>query len=136
MRGLLNRAFLALASREMFILFALIITLSAIPMTLEQWHFLRMQEAPTPDETEDMERLVNGLAGILVAAGVLFESRQTIRAIAKHTKDETDPVQLELNEVAHHNGIGLLILGLFMEIGTLLIGLPARVVDFRPLEIY
>jgi hypothetical protein len=39
-----------------------------------------------------------------------------------------------LNEIAHHNGMGLLLVGLFMEIGTALTGLPKRVFDFSGLE--
>ena len=136
MKRFAHKLFLGLVSREVMIGFGVLIVAAAIPAVVEQWHFLRMNEPRSADLIDDMEKLVDGFAGILVAVGVLFESRETIRALATKTKTEPVHMQVELNEVAHHNGIGLLILGLFMEIGTMLIGLPQRLAATRQYEIY
>jgi hypothetical protein len=98
-------------------------------MIAEQWHFLQTYWSiePTDAALDEVEELIDGLAGILVAAGVFFEERETIRKINAH-KEETHPAEIYLNEVAHHNGMGILLLGLFMEIGTQAIRLPERVI--------
>jgi hypothetical protein len=107
-----------------------------IPMLLEQLYSLRTGWATHPEHQalEEMEGLIDGLAGILVAGGVFFESRETLRNMALRKKEEEDPLQIALNEVAHHNGMGMLLVGLFMEIGTALTGLPKRVFDFSGVE--
>ena len=134
----LSRIFLAITSREMFLVIGVFLALLCMPMILEQWRFVR---AYVPLESHEMlhemEGIVDGLAGILVAAGVFLESRDTIRRMAAnlpHDHVEHDPIQVRLNEVAHQNGMGILIVGLLMEIGTLLIGLPARVIDAKRFE--
>ena len=133
---LLDRFFLFIVSREMGIVLGIGVLIAMVPMLLEQLAFLRTGWAthPTHDQLQEMEGLVDGLAGILVAGGVFLESRETLRNMALRKKEEEDPTQLALNQVAHHNGMGLLLVGLFMEIGTALTGLPKRVFDFSGLE--
>ncbi len=82
---------------------------------------------PTDAELEEIEDLIDGVAGILIAAGVFFEERETLRKINAHN-EEAQSTQIYLNEVAHHNGMGILLVGLFMKIGTLLIRLPERII--------
>jgi hypothetical protein len=133
---LLDRFFLFIVSREMGIVLGVGICIAMIPMLLEQFHFLRTgwETRPTHEQIEEIERLVDGLAGILVAGGVFFESRETLRNMALRKKEELDATQVALNQVAHHNGMGMLLVGLFMEIGTALTGLPKRVFDISGLE--
>jgi hypothetical protein len=136
MARVLDRFFLFIISREMGIVLGAGVCIAMVPMLLEQLHFLRTgwETHPSHDQINEMERLVEGLAGILVAGGVFLESRETLRNMALRKKEETDPTQLALNEVAHHNGMGMLLVGLFMEIGTAMTGLPKRVFDFSGLE--
>lgn len=132
----LNRIFLLITSREVFLLLAIGLAFLSVPMIIEQWRFVR-EYRPDLDHyvLHEVEGIVDGLAGILVAAGVFIESRDTIRKMAKESHaEEEDKIELRLNEVAHQNGIGILIVGLLMEIGTLLIGLPPRVIDAKRLE--
>jgi hypothetical protein len=134
----LSRIFLLVTSREVFLLLGIFLALLSVPMIMEQFRFVRAY-APLDNHEmlHEMEGIVDGLAGILVAAGVFLESRDTIRRMAgDHPPDyvEHDPVEVRLNEVAHQNGMGILIVGLLMEIGTLLIGLPARVIDAKRFE--
>lgn len=82
----------------------------------------------------EMEGIVDGLAGILVAAGVFMETRDTIRKMATPDQYHETPLEHRLNEVAHQNGAGILLTGLLMEIGTLLIGLPNRVMNTKRFE--
>jgi hypothetical protein len=132
----LDRFFLFIVSREMGIVLGVGICIAMVPMLLEQLYALRTGWATHPghDALKEMEGVIDGLAGILVAGGVFFESRETLRNMALRKKEEVDPTQLRLNEVAHHNGMGLLLVGLFAEIGTALTGLPKRVIDISGLE--
>ncbi len=132
---LLARLFLAITSREMFIALGVLLAALSVPMILEQWRFVRdyAPGAITKEAIHEIEGIVDGLAGILVAAGVFMESRDTIRRMASPDYKET-AVELRLNEVAHQNGMGILLVGLLMEIGTLLIGLPRRVIDTKQFE--
>jgi hypothetical protein len=133
---LLDRFFLFIVSREMGIVLGVGICVAMVPMLLEQLYSLRTAWAthPSHEQLGEMEGLVDGLAGILVAGGVFLESRETLRNMALRKKAEKDPTQVVLNQIAHHNGMGMLLVGLFMEIGTALIGLPKRVFDISGLE--
>jgi len=88
-----------------------------------------------PDAIDQMSDTLNSVAGVLVALGVLMECRMTIQ---KMTKKKIKDVHIEeyLNEVAEHNGIGLLLLGLFMEIVTLMIYVPNKLIDTSGIELY
>ncbi len=151
---LLARMFLFVTSREALLVLGVFLALLSLPMILEQWRFVRdyTHLTATDPMIEEMEGIVDGLAGILVAAGVFMESRDTIRKMALppspasgHSAHEaasssttpstmSDAVETRLNEVAHQNGMGILLVGLLMEIGTLLIGLPRRVIDAKAFE--
>lgn len=126
---ILNVIFVFITSRPMFIVLGGILFAIELPMIAEQWHFLSNYWAiePSDAQLDEVEELIDGLAGILVAAGVFFEERETIRKINAH-KEESDAAQIYMNEVAHHNGMGILLLGLFMEIGTQAIRLPERLI--------
>lgn len=138
MSRLLERLFLFLCAREILILFGLLALAASVPVVIEQVHFLRVHWSSRPgsEALEELEHLIDGLAGVLVAGGVFLESRETLRKMALHHKEETSPMQQRLNEVAHHNGMGLLLVGLFMEIGTALTAMPARLIDVSGVEKY
>lgn len=126
----LNIVFVFITSRPLFIILGVALFAIEIPMIAEQWYFLQhfWSVEPTELQLDEVEELIDGLAGILVAAGVFFEERETIRKINSH-KEETDAAEIYMNEVAHHNGMGILLLGLFMEIGTQAIRLPERLIN-------
>lgn len=144
----LARIFLVITSREVLLALGVVLAALCVPLILEQWRFVRSYSPQASHELlREMEGIVDGLAGILVAAGVFLESRDTIRRMAvpdganaahvprdSHDPIATDLVDARLNEVAHQNGMGILLVGLLMEIGTLLIGLPARVIDAKRFE--
>jgi hypothetical protein len=84
----LNFIFIFITSRPMFTIIGAVLFAIAIPMILEQWYFLQnywLQE-PSEAQLDEMEELIDGLAGILVAAGVFFEERETIRKINAQRK--------------------------------------------------
>lgn len=84
----------------------------------------------TIDEVSD---IINSIAGVLVAFGVLLESRETIH---KMTRTKSNELEQYLNLVAEHNGMGLLLIGLFMEIITLILYLPNRFINTKGVEHY
>jgi hypothetical protein len=74
--------------------------------------------------------IVLGVGICIAMVPMLLEQLYSLRtAWATHPTHE-----LVLNQIAHHNGMGMLLVGLSMEIGTALIGLPKRVFDISGLE--
>ncbi|MES2558860.1 MAG: hypothetical protein V4590_03925 [Bacteroidota bacterium] len=133
----LNHFFLFITSRELLILMGLIIIGTSVPMFIEQFLFIKHCWGTIPQDAliGEMEELIDGLAGILVAAGVFFEERETIRKLATR-KEETHSRQLYHNEIAHHNGMGILLIGLFMEIGSQVLEMPQRVINTDGIEMH
>ncbi len=129
----LHALFRLATTRELFLLVGVGLALLTGAMLVEQLRFVR-------DFTNDgamlheAEGIVDGLAGVLVAAGVFLESRDTLRRIAYPAPPPMDTVEARISEIAAQNGMGILMVGLLMEIGTLLIGLPKRVVDTHGFE--
>ena len=128
--SLMNKAFLLFTCREMMILFAILMFLVSIPMVLEQFFILweHWSIPPSDKMIDEMENLIDGFAGVLVAAGVYMEERAAIREIALG-KTEDIPLQHYLNEISLHNGMGILMMGLFMEVGTLVLEMPERLIN-------
>lgn len=83
------------------------------------------------DDLEAMITTLNGIAGMFVALGVLYEERGTILHIAKAKHGKHDEY---LNIVAHEDGLGLLVIGLFMEILTVCLEIPNRILDTSHVE--
>lgn len=132
----LSSFFIFITSRELLLLLGLVILVSSVPMYLEQIYFLKSHWNVHPHEAliAEMEELLDGFGGILVASGVFFEERETLRkmsgaSISNELRNEY------LNEVAHHNGMGLLLMGLFIEIGTQILEVPPRVINSDGMEI-
>lgn len=82
---------------------------------------------------EGVNTTLNGIGGILISLGVLMESRGLI---CKMTGKKNDHLQEHLNESAEYCGMGLLLLGLFIEILTVLIEVPNNVVNTKGIEHY
>lgn len=131
----LNYFFQVITSRSLLIILGLIIFASSIPMYLEQIFYLKNYWGFNASDHAigEMEELLDGFGGILVAVGVFMEERETLR---KMSGFEVKNVVLNdyLNEVAHHNGMGLLLMGLFIEIGTQIIEVPPRVINTNGME--
>jgi hypothetical protein len=85
------------------------------------------------EEIDHMNEILDGIAGVFVAIGVFMEERETILKISKANTRHLDEY---LNEIAHHNGMGLLLIGLFMELISLVIESPKNVIDASGIEKY
>jgi len=129
----LHTLFRFATTRAVLLALGLALALLAGVMLLEQWRFVRDFQG---DEAavREAEGIVDGLAGVLVAAGVFLESRDAVRASAYPGGAPMDTVEARVSEVCAQNGMGILLVGLLMEVGTLLIGLPKRVLDTHGLE--
>lgn len=129
----LHALFRLATTRGLFVLIGVGLALLTGAMLVEQIRFVR-------DFSNDLallheaEGIVDGLAGVLVAAGVFLESRDTLRRIAFPTAPPMDTVEARISEISAQNGMGILLVGLLMEVGTLLIGLPRRVLDTHGVE--
>jgi hypothetical protein len=135
---LLNKFFLGIIAREILILLGILIFITAIPLTWEQGYLIRKHwdVLPVGHDLEEMEDLVDALGGVFVAVGVFWESRETLRNMALLQKEEHDSLQLFMNDIAHHNGMGILLVGLFMEIGTAIMKIPERLINTDGSEKY
>lgn len=76
---------------------------------------------------KDVEHIVDmleGLAIILIGWGVAIEERHSLREMAGLVVTPDDERQVAIDRVSHSNGICMLILGLFAEIGVEAVRLP------------
>ncbi len=76
---------------------------------------------------------INSVGGVLISLGVLMESRETI---VKMTKTKITPLQEHLNAVSEYCGMGLLLIGLFIEIFTVIIEVPNDLINTVGIENY
>lgn len=136
-KGVLDRLLIAICTREALLLLAVGLLAASIPVMLEQAIFVRAfwSAVPTEAQTDEIERIVDSLAGVLVAVGVFIESRAVIRGKVA-TGSESSELHERLDEVAELNGMGLLMVGLALEIGTAVVGMPTRFLDPRGIEQY
>ena len=86
----------------------------------------------TPDMLEKIVSGPEGIATIFVALGVFYECREDI--MEKILKCKLRSYDHYLNVVAFEDGIGLLVIGLFMEIVTISIKTPNDILDTRSVE--
>lgn len=131
---LLNLTLNGIIARFSFILINLLTFIFSIYCLIYLFGFVKIYDkSMNPEIIDQMSDTLNSVAGVLVALGVLMECRATIQKI---TKTKNNSLQEHLNEVAEHNGIGLLLLGLFMEIATALIYVPNKLIDTSGIELY
>ena len=140
-KNFLNKFFIIISSREMMLILCIIILFSSLPMIAELTRFVfdYWGGSPTMDEIGEIQELIDGYGGILVAAGVFFEERETLRHLSKiksEASNENKKLQDYLNLIAHHNGMGILLMGLFIEIGSQILEMPSRVVNTDGIEVY
>ncbi len=76
---------------------------------------------------------INSIGIVLISMGVLMESRETI---TKMTKTKITPLQEHLNDVSEYCGMGLLLIGLFIEIFTVIIEVPNDLINTVGIENY
>lgn len=76
---------------------------------------------------KDVEHIVDmleGLAIILIGWGVAIEERHSLREMAGLIGTPDDERQVAIDHVSHSDGVCMLILGLFAEIGVEAVRLP------------
>lgn len=130
---ILNITLNLITKRFSFIIINLLTFIFSIYCLKYLFGFVQAYNVMNTDVIDEMSDTLNSVAGMLVALGVLMECRATIQ---KMTKTKSNELEEYLNEVAEHNGIGLLLLGLFMEIVTLMIYVPNKLFDTTGIEIY
>lgn len=131
MYKLLNFLLKNLAGRFSFILMNLFTLIFSVHLLIYMFGFMEHFSTMSVQKIDMISKTINGLADILVALGVIMESRIVI---TKMTKSPANLLEEYLNEIGEHNGMGLLILGLFMETTTAMIDAPNEVMDTRGIE--
>lgn len=81
---------------------------------------------------EGVLKAMDGIATFFVLFGVVMEERETI--LQKIAKVLPKPVDHYLNEVAHEDGLGLLCLGLVVEMLNIAIETPNSILDTRSVD--
>ncbi len=81
---------------------------------------------------EGVLKAMDGIATFFVLFGVVMEERETI--LQKIAKVLPKPVDHYLNEVAHEDGLGLLCLGLVIELVNIAIETPNEILDTRGVD--
>ena len=130
---IVNGMLLWIVRRSVFISLNLVTLVFTIYCLKGMWGFIHFLSDMNQEEIDGMNEILDGIAGIFVAIGVLMEERETILKISGATLKPNDGY---LNEVAHHNGMGLLLIGLFMELISLMIESPKNIVNTSGIEKY
>ena len=68
--------------------------------------------------------IVERIGVVLIGWGVALEEREALRSIFRTTEPGREEFERGIDSLCHVSGIGLLIFGLFSEIGTAAIRLP------------
>lgn len=119
--------------RSVFILLNVVTLVFSLYCLKGMSGFIHFFSKMSPEEIDHMNEILDGIAGVFVAIGVLMEERETILKISGAKPRSNDEY---LNEVAHHNGMGLLLIGLFMELISLMIESPKNIVNTSGIEMY
>ena len=82
---------------------------------------------------EAME-IITGIGVILIGYGVAQEDRATLREIFGLSGPDGDDHEAGIDRSCHRYGLGILILGLFSEIGAQCVRIPDRVIDTSKIE--
>jgi hypothetical protein len=130
---LVNGMLLLIVRRSVFITLNLVTLIFTVYCLKGMFGFIHFFSEMNQDEIDGMNEILDGIAGIFVAIGVLMEERETILKISGSSPKPND---IFLNEVAHHNGMGLLLIGLFMELISLMIESPKNIVNTSGIEKY
>ena len=86
---------------------------------------------------KEAEDIIEGVGVILIAWGVALEERNKLREVfGLLHQDGSDNALYEaaLDENCHRYGLGLLLLGLFSEVGVECVRIPDRIIDTTSIE--
>lgn len=89
----------------------------------------------TNDDTEAIEKIIEGLATLFVAYGVALEEREFLMKIIMYYPQNQTSRETYLDHISHHYGVLLLIVGLVIEVGVQLIKMSDRFVDVISFEL-
>jgi len=133
-KNLLSKFFIVISCREMMLLICImmLITLLSLVAELTHFDFNYWKTNPSLAEIGEMQELIDGYGIILVATGMFFEERETIINLShKHNQKIKEPTSIQnyVNLIKHHNGMGILLTGLFVEIGSQIMEMPSMIIN-------
>ena len=86
------------------------------------------------DDTLKMDSIMNAIATILVAYGVVLEEREGIFKIAEIYPSQESKAETAMDHLCHDYGITFLVIGLFIEVTTEIVKIPCQVINFAAVE--
>ncbi len=86
------------------------------------------------DDAVQMDNIMNAIATILVAYGVVLEERESIFKIAKIYPAAASETESNLDHLCHDYGISFLVIGLFIEVTTEIVKIPCQIINFSAVE--
>lgn len=86
------------------------------------------------DDAIQMDNIMNAIATILVAYGVVLEERESIFKIAQIYPAAISEKESEMDHMCHDYGISFLVIGLFIEVTTEIVKIPCQIINFSAVE--
>lgn len=84
--------------------------------------------------THEAEELIEGVGVVLIGWGVALEERRGVSRLLRAPAPSNPVADDAINDICHHYGLALLLLGLFAEIAMECVRLPDRIIDTRAIE--
>jgi len=86
------------------------------------------------DDAVQMDSIMNAIATILVAYGVVLEERESIFKSAGIYPAAVCEKESRIDHLCHNYGIAFLVVGLFIEVTTEIVKIPCQVINFSAVE--
>ena len=119
-------------NRAGILLFNSMLTLILISAT----HYMVLLLLDPANDTDKMERTLEGIATIFVAYGVVLEERESLMKFFRYYPLFQTDYEERIDHICHDYGVVFLLIGLLMEVIVQLVKIPDRVIDTANMEPY
>jgi hypothetical protein len=115
-------------------LIAFINLILLLPMYLAITEVLHSLTLPAVHGFHETMEIIQGMGVILIGWGVALEERTSLRTIFGIAGGEDEAHQAHIDHECHAVGVGLLLFGLFSEIGVEMVKLPNHIVNTQGID--
>lgn len=121
-----------ISSRPALMIMLTVVMFVSVPIMLSIVDFLTLYWGADPPQNKiiELQETTDGIATIFVMLGVFLESRETLfNIVNKHLGSTQEALEHKLNKLSINYGVGFLINGLLMEIGTAYLNIPDHIIN-------